>query len=346
VALYMTNQTSSQIFTDIGGHVPVRSDVTSSDPLITEFALASAQGEPRPQIPEFNNYWDPFYTNLTDILNDVVTPKIGVMQACANMNELNEFPSVSGSLGVNGVNASVGYTGGETTALDGGNYQFYVVSGWTGSITPIKAYVSFAPLKINIISPVTTDLFGQDFVTSNKAPTLISISPNNKWAGRPGVKVTVFGSKFVENSVVRWNGSDRVTTYVNSGKLTVQITSADIATAGTASITVFNPAPGGGTSASQTFTIKNEVPAVNSLSPASRLHGKPGFTLTVFGARFGTGAVVRWNGSDRPTTFVNSGKLTVLISAADIATAGIASVRVFNPAPFGGLSNAKNFTIQ
>jgi hypothetical protein len=42
---------------------------------------------------------------------------------------------------------------------------------------------------------------------------------------------------------------------VNSGQVTAKITAADIATAGTASVTVKNPAPGGGTSNPLTFTI-------------------------------------------------------------------------------------------
>ena len=54
---------------------------------------------------------------------------------------------------------------------------------------------------------------------------------------------------------MRWNGSDRTTTYVNSTQLTASILAADIAAAGTASVTVFNGTPGGGTSNAQTFTI-------------------------------------------------------------------------------------------
>ena len=55
---------------------------------------------------------------------------------------------------------------------------------------------------------------------------------------------------------MRWNGSDRPTTGNGSvNGLTAQISASDIATAGTAVVTVFNPAPGGGGSNSLTFTI-------------------------------------------------------------------------------------------
>jgi hypothetical protein len=45
------------------------------------------------------------------------------------------------------------------------------------------------------------------------------------------------------------------TKYVSSTTLTATVPAADIKTAGTASVTVVNPAPGGGTSAAKTFTI-------------------------------------------------------------------------------------------
>jgi YVTN family beta-propeller protein len=55
---------------------------------------------------------------------------------------------------------------------------------------------------------------------------------------------------------VRWNGSDRPTTSNGTfNGLIAQISASDIAAAGTAEVTVFNPAPGGGSSNSLTFTI-------------------------------------------------------------------------------------------
>jgi hypothetical protein len=64
--------------------------------------------------------------------------------------------------------------------------------------------------------------------------------------------------------VVRWNGSNRTTTYVGAAQLKASITAADIATAGTASVTVYNATPGGGTSSAATFTITNSTSVPNS----------------------------------------------------------------------------------
>jgi hypothetical protein len=81
-----------------------------------------------------------------------------------------------------------------------------------------------------------------------------------------------------------------------------------------------------------TFTCGGTPPPIlTSLSPSSAVAGSQAFTLTVNGGNFVNGAVVTWNGSDRNTAFGNSGQLTALISAADVANVGSASVQVRNP---------------
>ena len=46
--------------------------------------------------------------------------------------------------------------------------------------------------------------------------------------------MTVNGTGFVASSVVRWNGADRVTTFVSSTQLRAAISAPDLATPGTA----------------------------------------------------------------------------------------------------------------
>lgn len=90
----------------------------------------------------------------------------------------------------------------------------------------------------------------------------------------------------------------------------------------------------------------NPTPAISSLSPTSATAGGAAFTLTVNGSSFVSGAAVRWNGSNRTTSFVGATQLTAQIPASDIASAGTASVTVFNPSPGGGTSNAISFTVS
>lgn len=86
-------------------------------------------------------------------------------------------------------------------------------------------------------------------------------------------------------------------------------------------------------------------PSLLSLSPSSVNAGATGFTLQATGASLVTGTVLRWNGSSRPTTIVDSGHLNATISASDIAHVGRVVIDVFNPYHGAGASNALNLAI-
>src|SRR6185312_14860516 len=105
--------------------------------------------------------------------------------------------------------------------------------------------------------------------SNNPTPSVTSISPSTTTAGATATTVTVNGSGFIQTSTVQWNQSARPTTFVNATQLQAAVTAADLASAGTAQVTVVNPTPGGGTSAAQTFTINNPSPQVTSISPTS-----------------------------------------------------------------------------
>lgn len=83
---------------------------------------------------------------------------------------------------------------------------------------------------------------------------------------------------------------------------------------------------------------------IANLSPDSIIAGSHGFLLTINGQNFLNGAAVRWNEQNRPTTFINSTQLQAEISAADIAKAGTAIVKVVNPDMI--TSNDLRFTIR
>jgi Tol biopolymer transport system component len=76
--------------------------------------------------------------------------------------------------------------------------------------------------------------------------------------------LTVTGSNFISTSQIAWNGSLRATAFGSSTQLTTQIVAADIATQGTANVSVVNPGPGGGPSTTKTFTITSTGMAATS----------------------------------------------------------------------------------
>ncbi len=84
-------------------------------------------------------------------------------------------------------------------------------------------------------------------------------------------------------------------------------------------------------------------PAVTALSPASAAAGGPEMVLTVNGSGFVAGSAVRWNGSERVTTFLSATQLSAAIPASDVSAPGNVAVSVTNPG--GGVSNDFNLSV-
>jgi hypothetical protein len=84
------------------------------------------------------------------------------------------------------------------------------------------------------------------------------------------------------------------------------------------------------------------LPAISAISPNTALAGSGAPTLKVTGSNFASTAVVQWNGSARSTIFVSSTQLTAVLSASDVALAGLGSVSVLSG---GKLSNSVSFAI-
>ena len=277
--------------------------------------------------------------------------------------------------------------------------------------------------------------------TFSPAPVVSALSPDRTLAGGAAFTLTVTGSNFTSASVVRWNGSNRATTVVSSTQLQASISAGDVATAGTAQVSVSTPSPGGGTSGALPFTVAppavitvsstnvstggtvtatlsnglggasdwlalastsapntsyiqyiflgagvtsrawtvtmpstpgtyefrlfpnngyvraatsptvtvavgpNPVPVITSTAPSSAIVASGAFTLAVQGSGFVSTSVVRWNGSNRSTTYISSTEVRAAITADDVAVAGTAQLSVFSPAPGGGTSAAVPFTI-
>lgn len=182
--------------------------------------------------------------------------------------------------------------------------------------------------------------------TMNAVPVLTALGPPSSTAGGPAFTLTASGSGFRCGSTVRWNGANLTTTFASPTQLTASVGASLIAAPGSASISVFNPGTGGGTSNTVSHTIAYPVPVLNSISPTSAAAGSPQLFVICQGSGFFSGSRVRWNGSDLPTLFVNPGQLTASLFASNMVSGGISNVTVFNPAPGGGSSAARTFTVN
>lgn len=100
-------------------------------------------------------------------------------------------------------------------------------------------------------------------------------------------------------------------------------------------------------SGSRVVAQSNPIPFLNqALVPVSAAPGSAGFTLTVTGSGFVSGAIAEWDGSTRLTEVISSSLLNVTIKTSDLARASTASIKVTNPAPGGGTSNVIYFPIR
>jgi len=251
---------------------------------------------------------------------------------------------------------------GFTLTVTGTNYISTSIVLWNGvsltttfvNATTLKATVPATDIAVTGTATVAVESPAPgggtsgsvSFTIKNPVPVATSLSPTSQTAGTSAFTLTVTGSKFVGASTILWNGTALTTTFVSGTQLTASVPSADIATPGTANVSVFNSKPGGGASGVLTFTISNPVPTVTRVSPTKTVAGGADFTLTVTGTKFETNSVVQWNGSNRTTAYVSGTSLTATITSADIAVAGTAKVSVSTPAPGGGTSGTVSFTID
>jgi len=175
-------------------------------------------------------------------------------------------------------------------------------------------------------------------------PGLSAIIPSSAVAGGVGFTLTALGSNFAPGAVLEFNGIAMPTTVNNTQIISSSISASAIANAGTAQVTVFNPAPGGGRSAPQPFTLTQPtvVPTISSISPVAGASGTS-FILTITGTGFQQGASVFFNNLYYGGTFTSSTQLSVSFNLTAIS-AGTYPLYVVDPVP-AGTSAPFNFTV-
>ena len=181
--------------------------------------------------------------------------------------------------------------------------------------------------------------------SENGVPAIASITPSTITAGAGDLSISVAGTGFVSGSAVRWKGTAIVTTFSTDTSLKATVPASDLADGVAAPITVFNPAPGGGSSAAANFTVSNPLPVLTAVSPASVVAGSGQQTLTLAGTGFVPSTVVNWNGTPLTTSWIGRTELKATLPASAIAGSSASAVTVHNRAPGGGASSATPFDV-
>jgi 6-phosphogluconolactonase (cycloisomerase 2 family) len=192
-------------------------------------------------------------------------------------------------------------------------------------------------------------------------PSISQINMPGALAGSGPITVEVQGDNFAASTIVLYNGVARTTTFVSSQLLRAQLLAADVAQPGLGAITVQNttlvngPNQPEATSQSGPIAIEvaypnfNPLPGITHISPSSGraldLVPVSQIIVTITGNNFLPESKVLWNDAEISTQYVNATTLRFYLSPGDLVEVGSASVKVVNPAPGGGASNVKGFTI-
>lgn len=87
------------------------------------------------------------------------------------------------------------------------------------------------------------------------------------------------------------------------------------------------------------------APVISSISPDSQTMENGNFLMSVHGENFTSESVIRWNGMDLDTTWIDQNQLRTTIPFLFILRPGTAEVVVYNPGSEGGISNPAPFRI-
>jgi len=138
---------------------------------------------------------------------------------------------------------------------------------------PSSLVTSAGTFQVSVTNPGTSNTPSNSkpftVAANNPVPTItLPLVPSSLPAGSAAQTLTINGTGFLTSSTVTFNGTDHAAAYVNATQLTISLTSADLTTAGSYSVKVTNPVPGGGPSNSVVFTVSASVTGI-SVSPSS-----------------------------------------------------------------------------
>jgi uncharacterized protein (DUF2141 family) len=179
--------------------------------------------------------------------------------------------------------------------------------------------------------------------------------PASAAPGGSAFTLTVNGTGFVSGAVVQWNGSARSTKLVSSSKLTAQITAADIAAPGTATITALNPGAGAIPSNGVYFAVAVPLPNVGWMSNMDwgaggnynvvgdfNLDGKADVITSLYSMTSGAGEIMvllgKGDGTFQPSQFYPAGEFSLSIVSGDFNGDGKLDVAVANASQQGTVS--------
>jgi hypothetical protein len=262
--------------------------------------------------------------------------------------------------------AALALTSLEPAAVDAGSAEFTLgLNGaafartaqvrWNGaplettwvSDTRLTARVTAALLErpgtatVSVTNPDNTSAQA-NFTVRPVQALVTSLSPGSTPVNSNGFTLTVSGRGFLRDAVVVWDGSNLPSTWRSSTQLEAQVSASLLTSARSVPVQVANPQSP--VSDAVIFAVSAPlVPSLASLEPGSREAGSGDFTLLVSGRGFLSGATVRWNGENLPTTFRSDTRVEAAVAGSRLAAVATAQVTAVNPG--SAVSGALTFSV-
>lgn len=248
--------------------------------------------------------------NITVMDNDASSPQIinltGLGSTVAVMPASLSFAAQP--LGTTSTSQTVTITNlsGSTMPINGlaitGSYDygdFFETNNCPDSLPPngnCTAQVTFAPTHLGATSvptsllvnfpsadsPFSVSLAGSGAPSTNSAAPRIGqpLVPASAVPGGAVFTMKVYGTGFSASSVVNFNGAPLSTQFKTSRSLQATVPAAQISNAGTASVTVMTPGPGGGISNQVFFPITNASSSVSFSTQSMAVGSNPNGIVT------------------------------------------------------------------
>ncbi|MHB8501012.1 MAG: TolB family protein [Candidatus Acidiferrales bacterium] len=217
-----------------------------------------------------------------------------------------------------------------------------------------RSWTAIAVASAAIFAVTGCNDYGNTF-QANTGAFLEFVSPSNVNAGGPDLTITLTGAGFVAQTYVTWDQKKiktTVTTDPTTGNvltITAVVPAAMTAKAGTYFVQTQNPFSGAGMNGLSNpvsfvvFPPPNPVPAIMSISPNTAVAGSAALSLTITGSASGAnflptsdpsgGSQVFWNTTTQTAlsvTSITATQIQATVPAAQLATAGTATVTVYN----------------
>ncbi|MBB5344386.1 beta strand repeat-containing protein [Tunturibacter empetritectus] len=262
--------------------------------------------------------------------------------------------------GVSPTNVPAG-SGPFTLTVTGSNFQPQSAISWNGTAltttyvnattltttVPANLAALASAANVTVTNPDGQTSGGgsstQQVSVTNPKPTLISITPNSLYAGSADTTFTLTGTNFNSSSVVISGTTSLATTLVSGTQLTAVAPAALLASMGTLTLSVSNPAPGGGSSQTVAVSLSEHPAELDSLAPSTVLVSNAPQTVTLTGNYFTPTTVVSASSIPLTTHFISTTSIQFTVTSAITFSTGSTPITVADSA--SGVKGANTLTL-